>query len=535
MNRGLNIGGGSRLGGLGAFGVKGAVADTTVFAAPTITPSLTGGEKLSNAGFETFGAGLATSWSKSGTPTVSQEATIINGGASSQKIVGDAGGVFQQATLTQYEWYLTSAYFNVAAGAVHIEFANGSNLSGNTADYTTAAFGLVKITSYTRAAGADGPFLKITTAGTTAYFDDASLQKFTFSSLTSLLGTRSGDYRISLNPIVQPGTQAGVLVRYLDANNFIMVIVNRATNKVELLKRVAGVYTLVTSAAVTYADSRLLDVTLNGNVVQVYYNSLPVGVSQTIADSLGNDIYGFSTDASNVIGAVTTKAHSGIPYGLRPMVMFMFDDVNNSIYNVAFPYMASSGIKGVIYAVSDFVGTGSYCTWAQLVEMDAAGWDICNHSKTHTDFTTLTQGQIETELTTCKTALESHGLTKASRHVAYPAGNRNATSDAAMTATGMITGRILGGDYVNYFTVTKYQFNITRLVSSSTPLADIEGATLGVDGVVANKLLLVLLIHTVGAGQDMTTADFQSLVDYVVASGARVVTQSELATIESLA
>src|SRR5690606_27034195 len=73
--------------------------------APAITPAYAGVNLLSNPGFESFTEGLADDWTKSGAPTLTQENTIINGGASSQKAVGDSGGVYQQKPITIGLWY----------------------------------------------------------------------------------------------------------------------------------------------------------------------------------------------------------------------------------------------------------------------------------------------------------------------------------------------------------------------------------------------------------------------------------------------
>ena len=86
----------------------------------------------------------------------------------------------------------------------------------------------------------------------------------------------------------------------------------------------------------------------------------------------------------------------------RPGIVLTFDDIDLTTYTLAYPQLASRKMVGTGYQVSDYIGTAGKLTAAQLQELYAAGWDIGNHSKTHTPFTSLTQPQIEAELGSLK-------------------------------------------------------------------------------------------------------------------------------------
>jgi hypothetical protein len=71
----------------------------------------------------------------------------------------------------------------------------------------------------------------------------------------------------------------------------------------------------------------------------------------------------------------------------RPALIIQFDDAFDSVYSQAYPLMAAAGLVGEIAVIANRVGTAGYCTEAQLLEMQAAGWSLVVHG--NTDHTTL--------------------------------------------------------------------------------------------------------------------------------------------------
>lgn len=215
--------------------------------------------------------------------------------------------------------------------------------------------------------------------------------------------------------------------------------------------------------------------------------------------------------------------------GLDYAIAIALDDGLTSLYSEAFDYMNSKGLKGTSYVYTSSIGDGGFVTWAQLQEMDAAGWDIANHSSTHANFTSLTQGEIETELSTAESALDTQGLTRASNHVAYPFGARDADSDAAMDATGMLTGRLATGDSFDLSSPPDLKQIPTFVIDAATSL---ETAKLYLDAVVANGKGGVFLLHDLvaagAAGTQWLISDFQAWIDYLVSRNYTVKTISEL-------
>jgi len=100
------------------------------------------------------------------------------------------------------------------------------------------------------------------------------------------------------------GIQAGVVV-CLDSAvtpaNFLIAYLDGAGNMV-VDKCVAGTYTNLISAAVTYSAGKEIKLVKDGTTVRAFYNDLAVGTVQTVSDAgiISNTKHGlFSTFVSN--------------------------------------------------------------------------------------------------------------------------------------------------------------------------------------------------------------------------------------------
>lgn len=212
-----------------------------------------------------------------------------------------------------------------------------------------------------------------------------------------------------------------------------------------------------------------------------------------------------------------------------PAVMLTFDDGGITQYSEVFSYMNARGMKGTLYAVSSFVDTSGMVTTAQLLEMDAAGWDIGNHTTDHTDLTTLTQAQVEAKISGCTAWLESKGLTRASKHVGYPYGNQNATVLAAMANIGMTTGRTVENALAtlppsNVYTIPAYNFDTGRTLDQAKAI---------VDSAVSQNKVACAYLHNIMASPDTWSwaiSNFRGLIDYIQSLGLPTITINEYYT-----
>jgi hypothetical protein len=145
-------------------------------------------------------------------------------------------------------------------------------------------------------------------SGDKAYFDQLSLKKLNFASLTSSLGTRPLNGVYACRPIVSLETQAGLIIGYADASNYVMAYADRTTGtkRARLVSCIEGTITEVIAESITYVAEAELKVIVCDGDFTLFYNNAKVGTTQTIATAtLGTGVYGFATYETNQVGAVT--------------------------------------------------------------------------------------------------------------------------------------------------------------------------------------------------------------------------------------
>jgi peptidoglycan/xylan/chitin deacetylase (PgdA/CDA1 family) len=211
-----------------------------------------------------------------------------------------------------------------------------------------------------------------------------------------------------------------------------------------------------------------------------------------------------------------------------PGILFTFDDGLKTIISEAYPILAAAGYRATAYITSDNIGfSESWMSAADLTTLYAAGWDIGNHTKDHTDLTTLTLEQQEAELSACATVLDGLGFTRSSHHVAIPYGPYNQDTLTALDNTEMITSRTVSTDTGKVPYPDYHQIKGVRYLTHTIPLDTAEGYI----NAATNNEVIIFYCHDItdegGVGK-WTTADFQSLVDFVAFRNLRVMTISEL-------
>jgi peptidoglycan/xylan/chitin deacetylase (PgdA/CDA1 family) len=216
-----------------------------------------------------------------------------------------------------------------------------------------------------------------------------------------------------------------------------------------------------------------------------------------------------------------------------PAVILNFDDGTTVQYSDCFPYMKNRGVRGTFFVPSDYVGTGGYVTAAQLIKMQAADWTIGNHTKDHTNLTTLSEADMETNLSAAITAYAAIGIIDGpQKYVAYPGGAWNADVLTAMTNLGMRIGRT-SASHTNVGYNNSLPCNLYTLAASTvTNTTTVATVTGWIDTAIANGTIVPLTFHQIGAGSDMTLADFKLVIDYIVAKSRagkiQIITMNDL-------
>jgi hypothetical protein len=94
-------------------------------------------------------------------------------------------------------------------------------------------------------------------------------------------------------------------------------------------------------------------------------------------------------------------SYSNAQYG--PVVSFTYDDGSDTWYNIGFPIFQEYGFPGVAYINATNWWVIAPGTPDKLQEMQAAGWEISNHTYDHNDIT-------ESNVSSMKAWLDAHGF-----------------------------------------------------------------------------------------------------------------------------
>ncbi len=148
--------------------------------------------------------------------------------------------------------------------------------------------------------------------------------------------------------------------------------------------------------------------------------------------------FNFAFEASQVLTMYIKNLST--PGFARPQIPIVFDDGYESVYTVAFPYMAARGLVGTVGVISSKVGTSGFMTEAQLQELYDAGWSLCNHTHLHQQnvLKSATQAVCYQEIIECQRYLEGNGWTRDNGHLHFfaPYGEWSANYLAATVQAG---------------------------------------------------------------------------------------------------
>lgn len=105
------------------------------------------------------------------------------------------------------------------------------------------------------------------------------------------------------------------------------------------------------------------------------------------------------------------------------LIIFTFDDGNESDYVLAYPILKKYGIKGTSYIAPYYPDhhVKHKLSWNQIKEMDADGWDFEDHTYSHINMAESTAEQIRQSMEQVNEAFTANGL-KIPVALAYPYG-----------------------------------------------------------------------------------------------------------------
>lgn len=140
----------------------------------------------------------------------------------------------------------------------------------------------------------------------------------------------------------------------------------------------------------------------------------------------------------------------------RPAVALTFDDGYRSLYTQARPILAQYGFVATLFLTTAAVGEPSYAgqppafaqsaplgdpplTWAELRQLQAAGWRIESHGCTHRPLAALPPAELARELQQSRAAIARH-LDRAPAFFAFPYGSYDRRTLRALAPAGYQAG-----------------------------------------------------------------------------------------------
>lgn len=207
------------------------------------------------------------------------------------------------------------------------------------------------------------------------------------------------------------------------------------------------------------------------------------------------------------------------------VVCFSFDDAYESQFTTAKPILDAYGFPATAYVIRDYIGTTNRLTLDQCKKMrDYSHWDISPHTTTGTvhanRFTSLTSSQLDEEFKDIKRWINENGFDP--RTIAYPGGEFNAT------VIDRVERHFIGARTVYQKPETlppsrASKIKVGAYLLNSTLTSTITAA---IDLAYTNKQMLNIVAHNVITtpveSTDVSTANFQTIVDYVATKGISV-------------
>jgi peptidoglycan/xylan/chitin deacetylase (PgdA/CDA1 family) len=198
-----------------------------------------------------------------------------------------------------------------------------------------------------------------------------------------------------------------------------------------------------------------------------------------------------------------------------PAIMIHFDDANASDYTIAYPILRRLHIPATSYIPTTLIGTPGHMNVSQLLELQANGWIIGNHTAGHTLLRDLSEAEQQREIATALATLEAWGIT-GGKHLAYPVGKYNVTTLAIMERLGMRSGRSVSNAPDVFPQINKFILRNTQDVSEFS----LEEVKSMVDRALANRGILTLLFHELAEGTSLegtewNQAKFGELMVYI--------------------
>jgi peptidoglycan/xylan/chitin deacetylase (PgdA/CDA1 family) len=218
------------------------------------------------------------------------------------------------------------------------------------------------------------------------------------------------------------------------------------------------------------------------------------------------------------------------------VVSLAFDDGYASMFTAGRPYLDKYGFPATYYAITEVLWNHGaypgYVTLAQAKQLEQqSGWEVASHAYTaavhNANYTTLSSAAQLDDMRKAKNYLLSEGFSAAD-HFAYPSGAWNTTVVGNVRET-FASARTVNSSLEETFPPADLMKLHSLAANTSTSLASLQAA---VDRAYSNHEWLILTFHDIQASAsgnlEISTANFQALVDYINTKGIPVRTVSDV-------
>lgn len=298
-----------------------------------ISPTL-GAEMFGDPGLEgTYTAGKANVLTDSGPGGTFVQSADAHAGSRAQQWTasGTSQNYLYRAAGTQYNWYRMSAWGKRTAGTagqVKMNTTSGGNVgwpqrATNSPNLlitsaTWAQYRFNQIQSAASFLDVYGAIQSGTTGYDTVISDDFSKRAITYSTMLAFFTKNYGpNVNVKARLKMTCGCPAGVAARIDSTSNpqNSIELVHDGDATLCLLQKKAGVYTKVyENTALPYCEDAAIQLRVNGNTAQVFYNGVQIGADQAIDAALANytNTAILSADADNSCASCELRPYIAI-------------------------------------------------------------------------------------------------------------------------------------------------------------------------------------------------------------------------------
>jgi peptidoglycan/xylan/chitin deacetylase (PgdA/CDA1 family) len=221
----------------------------------------------------------------------------------------------------------------------------------------------------------------------------------------------------------------------------------------------------------------------------------------------------------------------------RALIVFTFDDGNESDYLLAFPILQKYGIAGTsfINPYNPDHNVKTKLSWAEIKQMYAAGWDFEDHTYTHIALAESTASEIKLSAEMVDSAFLRNGLPVPDT-LAYPYGNYNqSVIDVITQYRKQARLALYADDFADLNNIKPYEIpSVSADMQTEKSLSEKQQI---VDKACEQHAVIIFMFHCLYnnekndmGSQPVQTSSvlFARLVDYCAAKGCKFMTMNEL-------